>query len=467
MNVQGAATNPIFFMAVSNAMGQQQQFMGTNFQQLGQQLQSMFQGNGFQMGGMASGFGQMGGAQWGNFNQSGFLTPPAGMGGSPMSLAQTAHSTQGFQNALGSMQGFRPPGRFQMVGQMMNMMMSMVKLLGQMMSTMKQLRPGVQLPGGAMPMPGGKPMAQTPQMAGQQAGQFGGQMMGGFFPGAGGVGGGFFMAGGMFGANAAQAQAPVVPQISAEDKKVLAHMDATNGKKWLASHGHYKRSKDGCYEFTKGPLKGYQAKPLEKGTFAIINPKGQEIGEWEAPNNADKVASPVAFDLNGDGKLGTTGATTAKDRLAGTDMGRTVQFDIDGDGRKDTIEWMNGDGDGLLVDNTDGNAAHDMSGKRLFGDEGGKFANGYDKLKLRDANNDGKLTGDELRGLEMWIDNGDAQVDGGEMKSLQELGINEIAVNHKDVTNDRGETLMQATAKREDGSQILTEDVWFGQENKG
>lgn len=170
---------------------------------------------------------------------------------------------------------------------------------------------------------------------------------------------------------------------------------------------------------------------------------------------------PLAFDLNGDGRIGVTGASTAQIRKGDYKRGRTVEFDLDGDGIKDRTEWMAGGGDGLLIDNRDGKAATDMNGKRLFGDEGGTFKDGIAKLKHHDLNNDGKISGDELKGLEMWIDNGDAKVQAGEIKTLAELGIKEISVERNVVKNANGEELMRSTATREDGSKIMTEDVWF------
>lgn len=77
--------------------------------------------------------------------------------------------------------------------------------------------------------------------------------------------------------------------------------------------------------------------------------------------------TPVALDLNGDGQINVTGASTSYE-YAG-EIGKTVQFDINGDGKADSIEWLDGSGDGLLVDNRDGNAAGDMNGGRLFGDQ--------------------------------------------------------------------------------------------------
>jgi hypothetical protein len=175
--------------------------------------------------------------------------------------------------------------------------------------------------------------------------------------------------------------------------------------------------------------------------------------------------SPIMLDLTGDGKLGTTGVSTAKERID-DQVGRTVSFDIDGDGLKDEIEWMLGDGDGMLVDDRDGGATGAMltdgeiDGKRLFGDQGGKYANGYEKLKALDKDGDGKLTGEELDGLKVWIDDGDAKLEGGELKTLRELGITEISVVMKLEANARGEDLMRSSFVR-NGETHVTEDVWF------
>ncbi|GEM_PF-1410013 len=175
--------------------------------------------------------------------------------------------------------------------------------------------------------------------------------------------------------------------------------------------------------------------------------------------------SPIMLDLNNDGKLGTTGVSTAKDRID-DQVGRTVSFDIDGDGEKDETEWMSGDGDGMLVDDRDGGATGAMltdgeiDGKRLFGDQGGKFANGFEKLKALDKDGDGKVAGEELDGLKVWVDDGDATLEGGELKTLRELGITEISVVMKLEQNARGEDLMRSSFVK-DGETKVSEDVWF------
>lgn len=156
--------------------------------------------------------------------------------------------------------------------------------------------------------------------------------------------------------------------------------------------------------------------------------------------------SPVSFDLNFDGQIGTTGVSTAQTR-ADMQVGTTVEFDIDGDGIVDEIEWLSGDGDALLVDNRDGNAMTQMDGTRLFGDEGGKYVNGYQKMSmLLDTDQDGVLVGAELDGLQLWIDDGDAVAEFGEFVDVQMYGISEIGTGYYLPENDRGETLMRSWA---------------------
>lgn len=257
---------------------------------------------------------------------------------------------------------------------------------------------------------------------------------------------------------------PPKPVLSAEDKAVVDYVNNQQGK-WLVTHGTYidKSSGQDVYQFSKGPLKGYTAHHTGDGKFDIRNPSGKKIAEHQSPKENNKVASPVAFDLNNDGKIGTTGETTAQNRLENTKLGSTVQFDIDGDGNKDTIEWMKGDGDALLVNTAKIGPDNQIDGNALFGDQGGKFANGYEKLKLHDTNNDGKISGDELKNLAAWVDNGDAKLESSELRTLDQLGIKEISVEKQDVQNERGESLMRSTAQTTAGETIMTEDVWFGQ----
>ncbi len=111
-------------------------------------------------------------------------------------------------------------------------------------------------------------------------------------------------------------------------------------------------------------------------------------GSVTSPYTYVQIASPVAIDLNGDGHIGVTGATSSQEKDANAPIGHTVLFDMHGDGKPVMTEWFDGSGDGILVDNRDGHAATDMNGNRLFGDVDG-HGNGYCKLQALDANGDG------------------------------------------------------------------------------
>ncbi|MFW5442910.1 MAG: hypothetical protein ACKE51_01185 [Methylococcaceae bacterium] len=171
--------------------------------------------------------------------------------------------------------------------------------------------------------------------------------------------------------------------------------------------------------------------------------------------------SPIVFDLNSDGAIGVTGESTAKDKDTNAELGQTVEFDIDADGDLDTIEWVDGSGDGILVDTTLIGSDGSINGSALFGDEGRKYTNGYEKLALHDANGDGEISGDELESLGLWVDDGDAILETGELHSAKEMGIASISSDMKIVLDSEGRELMQSTATTIDGQTILTEDVWF------
>ncbi len=180
---------------------------------------------------------------------------------------------------------------------------------------------------------------------------------------------------------------------------------------------------------------------------------GVESGRTRCSIN---VYSPLAFDLNGDGKIGVTGSSTARDAERAT-LGKTVAFDIHAEGQPQQMEWFAGDGDGILVDNRDGRAAVDMKGSRLFGDQAGLFRNGFEQLAQLDTNRDGVVSGAELNGLSVWVDNGDAVVQPAELRSVQDTGIVSIAT-----TMSVMHGLMQSSATMADGRTVLAEDVWFG-----
>ena len=182
--------------------------------------------------------------------------------------------------------------------------------------------------------------------------------------------------------------------------------------------------------------------------------------------SAATAVSPIVLDLDRSGVIEVTGETTAQDKSDISAVGSTVAFDMNGDGVDERIEWITGGGDAFLIDNRDGMAVSNMDGTRLFGDQGGQFANGYEQLSGWDIDGDGTLKGEELNGLELWKDDGDAVVEQGELVSLSDMGIEAISVLVEEAKDELGKTLQQSAATTADGESIMTEDVWFAERQK-
>lgn len=106
--------------------------------------------------------------------------------------------------------------------------------------------------------------------------------------------------------------------------------------------------------------------------------------------------------------------------------------------KREETEWLakNG-GDGFLVADFNNNGEID-SAIELFGTVGldgkEKYKNGYEKLAdLFDKNRDGVVTGEELKGLKIWVDsNADGKVQAGELQSLAEHNITSFDVRNYD-----------------------------------
>lgn len=158
-------------------------------------------------------------------------------------------------------------------------------------------------------------------------------------------------------------------------------------------------------------------------------------------------------------------------------------------GRKQHIEWLNGDGDGLLVLDRNGKVSLAAAGTGevdatvLFGDARG-YANGYHKLayaaatgqvatnvSLTDSTSwstlfraERKLKGTMLGHLKVWVDaNRDARIQKAELRTLEQLGITEIDTKPTVRRNEAGEYLIQSSFVQR-GKRHLTEDVWFAED---
>lgn len=145
--------------------------------------------------------------------------------------------------------------------------------------------------------------------------------------------------------------------------------------------------------------------------------------------------SPIAVDLDDSGAI----------ELAGDE----ARFDLDGDGDRDQLTNWFGARDGILVDARVAGA----SGANLFGDEGGRYADGFEKLSGRDTDGNSVVSGRELAGLALWVDaDGDARRDAGETRSLASAGITELSTEHVG---------MVSSATTRDGGSVHVEDIWF------
>ena len=155
--------------------------------------------------------------------------------------------------------------------------------------------------------------------------------------------------------------------------------------------------------------------------FSCVNDDWTD-GEVCCSAGCYQTASPLSFDVNGDGVQTTN---------------ETVQYDIDGDGKLDTI---NNSAEWVLAFDKDGNGVAGENGSELFGNntdldgDGVKdgYKDGFEALKalaLKEgliSSTDNMLDENDIRQLQekygLVMTNGYA----GEAKSLTELGITQI-----------------------------------------
>lgn len=148
---------------------------------------------------------------------------------------------------------------------------------------------------------------------------------------------------------------------------------------------------------------------------AVIEQRGLElnVSTGQSPQQVD----PLVLDLAGNG-FSTSG------------LSRPVRFDLDADGRIDSISAPTGD-DALLALDRNGNGRID-DGRELFGDQHGA-ANGFAELARFDDNGDGRIDAadavfDKLRLLRF-----DAQ-GRQQLQTLGEAGVSAIDLRARDVS---------------------------------
>lgn len=163
---------------------------------------------------------------------------------------------------------------------------------------------------------------------------------------------------------------------------------------------------------------------------------------------AVKSGTPILLDLQGDGVPPVEDGEWKPHPHRFTARNKRM-FDLDADGVKELVEWVNPGGAFLCLPDEGGDVPN---GRHLFGDAGG-FKDGYSKLAGYDQDQKGfvDLADMERNGLAVWVDeNGDAVVDEGELRSCRELGISRVYTAHTDYKS----TFVQ------DGQEKATWDWW-------
>lgn len=156
---------------------------------------------------------------------------------------------------------------------------------------------------------------------------------------------------------------------------------------------------------------------------AVTTTSYNQVAVWQV--STLRTISPLLLDMDGDGAIQASGGEWLPHQK--THKERMAFFDFHGDKFPVLMEWP-GPQDGILCEpRADGS----IDGTRLFGTAKG-FKDGYEALRVKDNNNDGKISGSELNGLAVWTDtNSDARPQPAEVKSLTEHRVSELSLQHK------------------------------------
>ncbi|MBT9373364.1 hypothetical protein [Rhizobium sp. CSW-27] len=183
---------------------------------------------------------------------------------------------------------------------------------------------------------------------------------------------------------------------------------------------------------------------------------------------------PIAIDLNGNERIDITGLTATQNKLYSLfSTGNFVRFDVFGDGTMQEIDWITSNTDGLIVEWDAQNPKTTLTGRDLMGfvrefprtaEEDATeetYRNGYEKLASFDEDHDGEVSGEELKKLAVWIDNGNAQLEPGEILSFDQLGITSLHTSFDKEEGYYGFEALRGYARKGENIYVLTEDIWF------
>ena len=157
--------------------------------------------------------------------------------------------------------------------------------------------------------------------------------------------------------------------------------------------------------------KGRENSPVQQKLLAAAAAHQKRLGV------KGRVVTPIIFPLDKPRPL--------KNLLL---TGKTITFDLDGDGVKSRWPWVKPD-TGLLVWDPK-RTGRILDGRQLFGSVTWWifWAHGYEPMGMLDDNQDGWLEQRELKGLSVWRDlNGNGVSDGGEVKPVAAMGIKRLS----------------------------------------
>ncbi len=180
---------------------------------------------------------------------------------------------------------------------------------------------------------------------------------------------------------------------------------------------------------------------------------------------------PVVIDMNRNGVIDITGHVPSQEKLYTLfSIQNFVEFDFFANGEPISIDWVKPNTDGFLIDTRGWSPDQPITGLQLFSTVGRNqdgeidtalFGNGFEKLYTLDANQDNQLTQAELNGLAIWVDDGDAAYDDGEVTSLADAGVVEINLFATERRGPYGNLTLTSSVSTEAGESLLSQDVWF------
>lgn len=169
----------------------------------------------------------------------------------------------------------------------------------------------------------------------------------------------------------------------------------------------------------------------------------------------DVLSDPIVLDLDGDG-IELTPLTSS-----------TTLFDLDADGVAERTGWVSPQ-DGLLAHDANGNGLVDGVGE-LFGSA---TIDGYDELKILDANNNGRIDANDpaFAQLMVWRDlNADGIATADEMMTLAQAGISHFNLQYSqtDTSIDGNVIARTGSYARIDGLTRVMGSVQFALDESG